>query len=174
MLSITFAVLNDALNLPPFSLLLVALTITDGMSSVPVPFNVLWYLFVPPLLIHHDRHDARVLLQRPGYRFMARDWPIDQLLLHHLPSPLVGCRHLCGRWISHGWCSFIVAGEGSREGWLKSDLPGESYEQVACIGHVVASFIVPLTCPKWIRVYEFPIFFHLVKLQAQSLSRILW
>lgn len=41
MLSITFAVLNDALNLPPFSLLLVALTITDGMSSVPVPFNVL-------------------------------------------------------------------------------------------------------------------------------------
>ncbi|KAF8905948.1 Phosphatidylinositolglycan class N-domain-containing protein [Gymnopilus junonius] len=32
MLSITFAVLNDALNLPPFSLLLVALTITDGMT----------------------------------------------------------------------------------------------------------------------------------------------
>ena len=32
MLSVTFAVLNDALHLPPFSLLLVALTITDGKS----------------------------------------------------------------------------------------------------------------------------------------------
>ncbi|KDR84256.1 hypothetical protein GALMADRAFT_704440 [Galerina marginata CBS 339.88] len=32
MLSVCFAVLNDALNLPPFSLLLVALTITDGMT----------------------------------------------------------------------------------------------------------------------------------------------
>ncbi|KIM35184.1 hypothetical protein M413DRAFT_14705 [Hebeloma cylindrosporum] len=32
MLSVTFAVLNDALHLPPFSLLLVALTITDGMT----------------------------------------------------------------------------------------------------------------------------------------------
>ncbi|KAH9482188.1 GPI ethanolamine phosphate transferase 1 [Psilocybe cubensis] len=30
MLSVSFAVLNDSLNLPPFSLLLVALTITDG------------------------------------------------------------------------------------------------------------------------------------------------
>ncbi|KAF8967451.1 Phosphatidylinositolglycan class N-domain-containing protein [Flammula alnicola] len=32
MLSVAFAVLNDALNLPPFSLLLVALTLTDGMT----------------------------------------------------------------------------------------------------------------------------------------------
>ncbi|PPQ94801.1 hypothetical protein CVT25_007438 [Psilocybe cyanescens] len=32
MLSVSFAVLNDSLNLPPFSLLLVALTITDGMT----------------------------------------------------------------------------------------------------------------------------------------------
>ena len=36
MLSVTFAVLNDALHLPPFSLLLVALTITDGSSLVYV------------------------------------------------------------------------------------------------------------------------------------------
>ncbi|KAF8180205.1 Phosphatidylinositolglycan class N-domain-containing protein [Pholiota molesta] len=32
MLSVTFAVLNDTLDLPPFSLLLVALTLTDGMT----------------------------------------------------------------------------------------------------------------------------------------------
>ncbi|KAJ6601273.1 Phosphatidylinositolglycan class N-domain-containing protein [Mycena vulgaris] len=31
-LSVTFAALNDALNLPPFSLFLVALTLTDGMT----------------------------------------------------------------------------------------------------------------------------------------------
>jgi len=32
MLSVIFADLNDALHLPPFSLLLVALTLTDGIS----------------------------------------------------------------------------------------------------------------------------------------------
>ncbi|KAF9474339.1 GPI ethanolamine phosphate transferase 1 [Pholiota conissans] len=32
MLSVTFAVLNDTLGLPPFSLLMVALTLTDGMT----------------------------------------------------------------------------------------------------------------------------------------------
>jgi phosphatidylinositol glycan class N len=31
-LSVTFAALNDALHLPPFSLFLVALTLTDGMT----------------------------------------------------------------------------------------------------------------------------------------------
>ena len=31
-LSVTFAVLNSTLRLPPFSLLLVALTLTDGMT----------------------------------------------------------------------------------------------------------------------------------------------
>ena len=36
MLSVTFAVLNDALHLPPFLLLLVALTITDGSLLVYV------------------------------------------------------------------------------------------------------------------------------------------
>lgn len=35
MLSVTFALLNDALGLPPFSLLLVALTLTDGASCPP-------------------------------------------------------------------------------------------------------------------------------------------
>jgi phosphatidylinositol glycan class N len=34
MLSVTFAVLNDTLDLPPFSLLLVALTLTDGMWTL--------------------------------------------------------------------------------------------------------------------------------------------
>lgn len=33
MLAVTFAVLNDALHLPPFSLLVVALTLTDGKHS---------------------------------------------------------------------------------------------------------------------------------------------
>jgi len=65
MLSVILAYLNHALQLPPFSLLLVSLCMSDGTH------------------FHHDSHcfdqipgsdDAHVLLPSPRYRVMATNW----------------------------------------------------------------------------------------------------
>ena len=85
MLSVSFALLNDALGLPPFSLLLVALTLTDG-TSCPHPVSREAY--------YYYRNDAQLLLQRARYRLMVRNRTINHLLLHCLAFTALVGRHL--------------------------------------------------------------------------------
>lgn len=102
MLSVSHALLNDTLHLPPFSLLLVALMLTDGIvtSHFPTLLTPLMLLYAFP----NDRDDAQLLLSGAGYRIMAGNWPVHQLLLYNIViAPLVR-RYLCGRGISDVGC----------------------------------------------------------------------
>lgn len=60
-LSVASALLNHFLHLPPFSLLLVALTLTDGASHVGVGH-------FGGKTDYYPRYDVDILFQREGYR----------------------------------------------------------------------------------------------------------
>ena len=90
MLSAAFAHLNAKLHMPPFSLFMIALSLTDGM-----------YLVLSSALsgglnsVYHTRHDDHVLPFGHGYWLVARDWSDDQLFRHCVVTPRLGCWYLC-------------------------------------------------------------------------------
>ena len=90
MLSAAFAHLNAKLHMPPFSLFMIALSLTDGMCLI-----YLAALSGDLNSVHHARHDDHVLPFGHGYWLVARDWSDDQLFRHCVVTPRLGCWYLC-------------------------------------------------------------------------------
>jgi len=116
-LSVTFAVLNSTLQLPPFSLLLVALTLTDGMTltfffQVQDTGKVVLRAFIV----------SRAHLKFS--RFVAGDWTIHQLLLYNVTTSAMVSGYMRSGGVPDSGCDYIesvphtrpvIAGEGENE-----------------------------------------------------------
>lgn len=114
-LAIAFSILNARLHLPPFSLFLVALTLTDSKCLSLGPLWVFQRSFADHadvLLIFSTScsHDDHFLPECHRYGFVARDRTDYQLLLYQLPSASVVGRHLCSGRSAHGWPTYRVCG----------------------------------------------------------------
>jgi len=99
-LASAFATLNARLNLPPFSLFLIALTITDGEWRVSLPLG---NLILDGTQLIWRRHDRYLLFQSHRHRIVVGDRPIDQFLLHNFFVARLVRGDLCVRGEFDGW-----------------------------------------------------------------------
>lgn len=122
LLSAAFATLNRRVELQPYSLFLVALSLTDGAYILPysvwslmhsIVLLTIWFLF---------RNDIVVLLQCDWHWVMARNWADNFVLCHHVYVACLECGYLCcwrvvDLWC-HGWYNVFFSLEEKVIQWL--------------------------------------------------------